>query len=177
MSNPKLISEEYREQQAYLHDNYEYGTASIGLAPLVSGLIDKLEVDELLDYGSGRGNLSKHLSCNRRLRIQQYEPSNPKLSDPPEPSEFVACLDVLEHIEPELLDNVLDDLLRVTRKYGFFTIHIFPAAKHLPDGRNAHLIQKPASWWLPHIEKRFNVLQFTHTPNGFNVLCEPIKEG
>jgi hypothetical protein len=32
-----------------------------------------------------------------------------------------------------------------------------PAAKVLADGRNAHLIQKPSSWWLPRIAQRFEV--------------------
>jgi len=41
----------------------------------------------------------------------------------PSPASFVACIDVLEHIEPELLDNVLDDLRRVTAQIGVFTVH------------------------------------------------------
>jgi hypothetical protein len=53
---------------------------------------------------------------------------------------MVACIDVLEHIEPKLLENVLDDLQRVTREIGFFTVSTVLAEKTLADGRNAHLI-------------------------------------
>jgi hypothetical protein len=34
-----------------------------------------------------------------------------------------------------------------------------PAIKILADGRNAHLIQKPSSWWLTKIVKHFEIVQ------------------
>jgi hypothetical protein len=34
-----------------------------------------------------------------------------------------------------------------------------PAEKVLADGRNAHLIQKPSSWWLPRITRYFEVVE------------------
>jgi hypothetical protein len=74
------------------------------------------------------------------MRIQHYEPAVVEWADMPEPYEMVACLDVLEHIEPALLDNVLDDLQRVTKSIGLFTVSTVEAMKVLPDGRNAHLI-------------------------------------
>ena len=79
---------------------------------------------------------------------------------------------MLEHIEPELLDNVLDDLQRVTMGRGFFTVHTGPAVKILPDGRNAHLIQKPASWWLPKFMSRFELTVFQAMPQGFWIVVQ-----
>jgi len=64
---------------------------------------------------------------------------------------------VLEHIEPEFLDNVLDDLKRVTQAAIFCTIHTGPAVKTLSDGRNAHIIQQPMQWWLPKLWDRFDL--------------------
>ena len=78
------------------------------------------------------------------LRIQHYDPAIPDWADAPEPCEMVACIDVLEHIEPELIGNVLDDLQRVTRSIGLFTMATMPAVKVLEDGRNAHLIVEPS---------------------------------
>lgn len=167
-----LISEDYREQQKYLHENYEYGTASVSMAPLVTEVINRYEADELLDYGSGRGNLAQSIKPNRPLTIYEYEPAHD--DEAPDPSDLVCCIDVLEHVEPELLDNVLDDLKRVTKRVGFFSVHIFPAVKVLPDGRNAHLIQENYKWWLPKIETRFKIKQFSHKPDGFYVLCEAL---
>lgn len=91
----------------------------------------------------------------------------PEWAAQPAPAQFVACIDVLEHIEPELLENVLDDLQRVTANTGVFSVHTGPARKLLPDGRNAHLIQQPASWWLPKFMARFDLEIFNRTQNGF----------
>ena len=56
---------------------------------------------------------------NLQLRIYHYDPAIPEWSAPPAPRRFVACIDVLEHIEPDLLDNVLDDLKRVVLGWVF----------------------------------------------------------
>ena len=69
---------------------------------------------------------------------RHYEPSRPDWAATPQAAERVACIDVLEHIEPDLLDNVLDDLQRVTKRWGIFTVHTGLAKRILPDGRNAH---------------------------------------
>ena len=167
-----LISDEYREQQEKLHENPNYGVASVSYAPLVSNLIDQLEVDEMLDYGCGKGRLAHAITPNRKLKIELYDPAQPDFSGRPSPREFVACIDVLEHIEPHLLYNVLDDLASLTLKYGFFTVHTGPAMKFLADGRNAHLIQQNYKWWLPKIWNRFNIHSFSHTPGGFYVVVE-----
>jgi hypothetical protein len=52
-----------------------------------------------------------------------------------------------------------------------------PAAKILADGRNAHLIQRPSSWWLQRLSTRFDVLQLqTHNTMGagFWTIVKPI---
>ena len=125
-------------------------------------------------HGAGKGRLGQALGelVKRPLRIAHYEPANPEWSAPPQPSRFVACIDVLEHIEPELLDNVLDDLKRVVLHVGVFTVHTGPAVKVLLDGRNAHLIQKPPTWWLPKFLERFELNTFKKMPMGFWVVVE-----
>ena len=161
-------------QQA-LHENPNYGVASVAYAPLVARVIESLGIQDLLDYGAGKGRLGIELRkyVQRPLNIRHYDPAIPAWSAAPEPCEFVACIDVLEHIEPELLDNVLDDLKRVTARAAMFTVHIHPAVKLLPDGRNAHLIQQPPDWWLPKFEQRFEVTTFEPLQYGFWVGVEP----
>lgn len=167
-----LISKAYKEEQEKLHENPNYGVASVEFAPLVSNMIDSLEIDEMLDYGAGKGRLGMSINPNRRLIIDHYDPARPEWSEAPEPRQFVACIDVLEHIEPDYIDNVLDDLKRVVKQYGFFTIHTGPACKFLSDGRNAHLIQEDFRWWLPKLWERFDVHMMSHTPHGFYVLVK-----
>jgi hypothetical protein len=126
-------------------------------------------VRELLDYGAGKGRLGMELSklVTRPLQIRHYDPAIPQWSATPAPAELVACIDVLEHIEPDLLDNVLDDLQHLALRAAVCTVHTGAAMKVLPDGRNAHLIQQPAEWWLPKFEKRFAVKTVQPLPEGF----------
>jgi hypothetical protein len=166
-----LITEEYRRMQQELHKNSGYGQASLDLAPLVAEVIRRDRVQEMLDYGAGKGRLGEELEwlVPWPLRIHRYDPAVPQWSATPEPSAFVACIDVLEHIEPHLLADVLDDLQRVTAGRGLFTVATGPAMKKLADGRNAHLIQQPARWWLPQFLSRFELLSFARALYGFRV--------
>jgi hypothetical protein len=175
-----LITEEYREMQRKLHENPKYGVASLAYAPIIAQVIGQLrtaellDATELLDYGAGKGRLGQalHEQLKTPLKVHHYDPAVPLWSTPPEPCNLVACIDVLEHIEPNLLDNVLDDLKRVTLRYGIYTVHTQAAQKVLPDGRNAHLIQEPTHWWLPKITERFELVVFNRMLMGFWVLVE-----
>jgi hypothetical protein len=170
-----LISEGYKKQQEHLHENTVYGTASIEKAPTVAKIINNLGVTHVLDYGCAKNcNLMKTINEGRlvthQFRYQPYDPAIERFADPPVPAEMVCCIDVLEHIEPELLDNVLNDLERLTEAVGFFSVHCGPAAKVLQDGRNAHLIQMPPEWWLPKILERWELQNFARTEQGFDVI-------
>lgn len=159
--------------QAELHANTIYGVVGREFAPDVARIMQQLGATELLDYGAG-SRLSLKAGLDELgvsgYEYRPYEPAIPEYAGEPEPSSFVACIDVLEHIEPELLDNVLDDLKRVTAGVGFFTIHTGPASKRLSDGRNAHLIQEPCEWWLPKLLARFDLQSFQARKNGFVVI-------
>lgn len=167
-----LISESYKKQQESLHENPNYGVASVSYAPIVTNLINQLNVTEMLDYGAGKGRLARSIKPRHKVTIDHYDPAIPDWSAKPDSRQFVTCIDVLEHIEPELLDNVLDDLKRVTEFYGFFTVHTGPAAKTLSDGRNAHLIQADYTWWLPKFWDRFHIHSFSHSPGGFYMVVK-----
>lgn len=166
-----LITEAYRAQQVKLHENAGYGVASLAHAPAVLSALYEARVSTLLDYGAGKGRLGDALRPHG-VTVIEYDPARPGWDAAPEPCEFVACIDVLEHIEPELLDAVLDDLRRVTVRHGLFTVHTGPAAKTLPDGRNAHLIQKPWEWWAARLVPRFNIVGFEQYPEGFRVTVD-----
>jgi hypothetical protein len=175
MSGP-VISDDYRRLQQELHRNPDYGAASVLFAPLVADVIKAKGFTELLDYGAGKGRLADALRQHvaTPLTIYHYDPAIPEWSRRPEPCSLVACIDVLEHIEADYLLNVLDDLKRVVASYGVFTVATGPARKFLSDGRNAHLIQKPASWWLPLIMERFELVAYNRMPYGFWVVVEVI---
>ncbi len=155
-----LISPEYKELLAWEHSNTpgRWGrTAEMYVDTIVrhsDGLTD------WLDYGAGSGGLNIAIQkrhAEKHISITEYEPSRPN-TVAPDPKPYVVCIDVLEHIEPGLIDNVLDDLQRVTQTQGYFTISCRLATKILKDGRNAHILVKPRDWWKQQIESRFNIL-------------------
>jgi hypothetical protein len=168
MSGP-LITDEYRAQQKALHAVGNYGRAAMSFGHLVAGYVQRLRVGSLLDYGCGsQRSLLKVLKLPEHVVYEGYDPCVPEYSTDPIPAELVVCIDVLEHIEPQLLDNVLDHLKDLCDPYGLFTIHTGPAAKVLSDGRNAHLTQEDISWWLPKLEQRFHVIEYgPTTKQGF----------
>lgn len=179
MSEPQprqVISEDYRRQQQALHENPNYGTASIQFAPFVKQIIDQIKARSLSDYGAGKQNLRRALSEKHGVEIdyRPYDPAFPEYG-PAQPADLVCCIDVLEHIELDYLDNVLDELKAITVRVGIFTIHTGPAMKTLADGRNAHLIQEPSSWWLPKLCERFEIEALRNTGGGFLVVVTPRK--
>ena len=154
-----LITEDYAALNKQMHaQKKHYGASSGKWAGQVRELYTAMKADSLLDYGCGKGHLAQQLP----FTIKEYDPAITGKDKTPEPAALVVCTDVLEHIEPECLEDVLDDLKRVTREVLFVTIATRPANKHLPDGRNAHLIVESASWWLPKLMERFELRNFSN---------------
>jgi hypothetical protein len=177
MSQRATISEEYRTLQQELHKNPTYGVASITYAPLVKQLLDGIKAKSLSDYGAGTQNLLKALQQLgvSEIDYRPYDPAFPEYGKP-QSADLVCCLDVLEHIEPGYVGEVLLDLRAITTRFGFFSIATGPAAKFLSDGRNAHLIQKPSSWWLPRLCEHFEIIQLGRDQHGFWIIVEPRKQ-
>ena len=163
-----MISAEYLAEQQKLHENPKYGVASTLFAPIVAQLIRDNRWESIHDYGAGKQRLRETLEqLGVEVAYSAYDPVFPAYGSP-QSADLVCCIDVLEHIEPEHLDAVLDDLQRIITGVGFLTIHTGAAKKVLSDGRNAHLIQKPSSFWLPRLCERFEVVHLTSLPeNGF----------
>lgn len=165
------ITPGYLEQNRALHAVGNYGLSGQRWAPTVLNVCKVAGSRDILDYGCGQRTLERTLG----FAIRNYDPCIPGLDAPPEPADVVVCTDVLEHVEPECLDEVLDDLRRVTRNIGFFVIANRPAKKTLPDGRNAHLIQQPSSWWRPKLEKRFRISQLQEMTGEFAAIVRPLE--
>lgn len=170
---PELISEYYREQNKQLHAiRSDYGSNGHRYASQIRELATAMGTKEILDYGAGKRTLEDALVG---LDVRSYDPAFEDIAAPPEPADLVVCGDVLEHIEPEYLDAVLDDLKRVTKKCLFATIATRPAVKTLPDGRNTHLIQQDMRWWLPHIWDRFIIGSMHNMGGELLLICGAMK--
>lgn len=153
MSEPMLISEKYLSLNQELHDQGSYGRKGDKWTARVVQLIDQFKPDTVLDYGCGQGALSRSLD----REIAEYDPAIEGKNSMPTTADLVICTDVLEHIEPELLDNVLDHLKKVTKVALFAVVCTRPAKKVLADGRNAHLIVEPWEFWKCKLAERFTI--------------------
>jgi uncharacterized Rossmann fold enzyme/SAM-dependent methyltransferase len=158
-SKPPIISEIHLKRNADLHkENPEYGIGGAKHADTVIKIAEKMVTEQnkfvsILDFGCGKGALAAALP----FPIWEYDPAIPGKDTDPRAADLVVCTDVLEHIEPELLDNVLKELKRVTKSIGYFVISIRKASKNYFDGTNAHFIVKDKKWWNTELSKVFKV--------------------
>lgn len=139
------ISKTYLALQRQMHEEGNYGKHGDKWADEVKRLHAKYKCNDILDFGAGRGRLAKAL---RGYEVRCYDPAVPKFSALPEPADLVVSSDVMEHIEPEYIDNVLDYIRSLTRKVFFVVIATRAAVKNLPDGRNCHILLRDRNWWL-----------------------------
>lgn len=170
-----IISDDYLDLQLQLHTNPRYGIMSLHHAPEVAEFAKENNCTSILDYGAGKQRLKIGLDkAGYKGKYAAYDPAVIEIRNIPEGNyDLVVCVDVLEHIEPELLDNVLDQMKGETSKYGFFTVATGPAKKILRDGRNAHLIQQPFEWWKPKLEERWELIGDVHEDHhGFKIIVK-----
>jgi hypothetical protein len=166
----QLLSEEYRVLNEYLHKQYgDYGGGGQKHFHEVKDIAERLGTNDILDYGCGKSTLSMQFS----FAIKQYDPAIPRFSALPEPADLVVCTDVLEHIEPECLGDVMRHLKSVTKKALFAVIATGASLKMLPDGRNAHLITESPRWWLNCFFDHFDVVRFEKVSNGIKIMAQP----
>lgn len=165
------ITAAYRAQNQQLHASQpKYGTSGARWTTMVRKLCEDLGTMDVLDYGCGKGTLHDALD----FYIHEYDPCIAGLDAAPQPADLVVCTDVLEHIEPECLDEVLDELQRCTKKAALMTVCIKPAKKLLPDGRNAHICLLPIREWLNRLQDRFYLTMFQDLGNEFLVIARPL---
>lgn len=162
-------TDEYANIQKEFHQRDDYGISGGKWSAIVENLCTKLNTRNVLDYGCGKCLLSKNLP----FAITNYDPFIPGLDNRPDPHDFIVCTDVLEHIEPDCLNDVLDDIASLTKRVAMLVIAIGPAQKFLPDGRNAHLIQENMCWWLPKLYERFEIQSLQNFGYEFAVMCTP----
>lgn len=117
--------------------------------------INEWNPKSLLDYGCGKGVILAHLiEKYPNIKCTGYDPAVPMFSKIKKQNfDCVFSNDVLEHIEPNMIDLVLNDINLKALNYIWLRIDTIPARKELPDGRNAHLILQSPKWWTAKLSK------------------------
>lgn len=143
----KLYTNKYKNQLEIIHGSKKWGNSGHSWADKITDYAEALNAKTIIDYGCGTGTL--RLAIGDKYKVHNYDPGVKGWHEPPkEPADMLVATDVLEHIEPDLLDNVLKHIDGLYTKGAFLMIACNPAKEILPDGRNAHLIQQPPKWWL-----------------------------
>lgn len=147
-----LITTEYQALNAHLHDtNIGYGVGGWHWIGPILAIARELDAGEVLDYGAGKGTLKRWMPFE--FPVINYDP----ITFPADPPicDMAACLDVMEHIEPDCLNDVLRHIRSKVRKGALFVISTRLAQKTLQDGRNAHLIVEGEDYWMPKLKEFF----------------------
>lgn len=164
MKTQDLISQEYQIANRNIYNTSKRSAGGAKHANPVMDIAMKMDAYNILDYGAGQGKLKETIdAANAGYVVTEYDPAIIGKEAIPSPTEFVACTDVLEHIEPEKIDNVLNHIFSLMLKGGYFVISLCETKVWLPDGRNAHLLIKPVDWWLQKLlaYKNFNIINCT----------------
>lgn len=160
MKTANLVSEEYVEQLQQVHANkkdWGGGNVSAKEFPHYAHRMQDLGVNTILDYGCGCGLFKPWMEVhNPGYIVEEYDPGIPGKDALPQPADFVVCCDVLEHVEPDKLENVLKHIKSVATKGAYLVVALFVSKLELPDGRQAHLIVNPGKWWINQISKVFD---------------------
>lgn len=155
----RLITEDYLKLNQQMHEeNDKYGANGARWSKHLIGLIRATKVKTILDYGCGKGSLYFQLK-DMVKDYQNYDPCIPEFSKEPSPAQLIICTDVMEHVEPELTDNVLMDIQSKSEGIVFFNISLKSAVKNLPDGRNTHINLHPINWWIRKLINYYELME------------------
>jgi 2-polyprenyl-3-methyl-5-hydroxy-6-metoxy-1,4-benzoquinol methylase len=167
-----LISDQYRAENARQHTQTQgYGERGYKHLDDVLHILRREKCQSALDYGCGKGTLSKYARRVCEVPIANYDPSIPEFAVEPQSADLLICTDVLEHVEPLALQDVLEHMHSLCDKAFYFQIACRPAQRILSDGRNAHLLIQPPYFWFDTLRRHFDVTDFRAMPGHSVVVC------
>lgn len=123
------------------------GPGRAGLALRLAGFqVTLLDITEKSVDSESRGILPFIQGCLWDVKADLILPFN-----------WVYCCDVLEHIPPEHVDAVLDNLAKLSVNGAFLQIALWEDGWGNKIGETLHLTVRPAEWWLDKILARWSI--------------------
>jgi len=156
-----LYTKYYKKQLQQKHNEVSWGG---GVDTKVKWIMPKAKtylnnsINTVLDYGCGNGTFKK--VCNKLfpdVSVLEYDPGIVGKDICPKKADIVVCFDVLEHVEPECLDNVLLHIQSINTHGAVLQPCLVAASHKLEDNRNAHLIIQSSDWWLNKFKDYFTI--------------------
>lgn len=115
--------------------------------PTVELIAKRVGAKTVVDYGCG---MARGLSFSKKIGlVTNYDPALVGLNNAPSPGshDMVACIHMLEHVEPGTLDDVLVHIELIATKAVFIVVSCQESTKLLPDGSPWHSFVQSPLWW------------------------------
>lgn len=153
-----MISKDYQEQLRIGHKNPKWMKGQISLPLAIKNFLIEYQASSVLDFGCSQGGLVRNIQQEfPNMLAKGYDPGIPEFEVlPADQFDVIVSTDVLEHVEPDSIDQTLTIIGQKFSRACYLIIASYPAKKSLPDGRNAHLIIENFDWWRSRIEKNIN---------------------
>ena len=171
-----LISEQYAKENANQHAKGDgYGERGYKHLEDILHVVRREGCKTALDYGCGKASLARRAKRVCEVAFANYDPAIEEYAGAPSPADLVVCTDVLEHVEPLCLNDVMAHLQELTQVAAYLQIATRPALRVLSDGRNAHLLIRDAYFWLDTLRRFFDITDMRVMP-GHSVVfvCKPM---
>lgn len=138
------------------------GFSLIPHAETIRDMIVRTGARTVLDYGAGKGlqykNVAIELPDGSKFdnvvaywgvdQVACFDPGVPEFQNMPTARfDGVVSTDVLEHCPEEDLPWILKEMADKAEHFLFATVALYPAAKIMPNGENAHCTLKAPDWW------------------------------
>jgi len=120
----------------------------------------KTSIVTALDYGCGQEAMKKEFP---QTKWTGYDPGIPGKTEKPEGQfDLVVCVDVMEHIEPQFIETVLEEIADYAKIAAYLDIACTTSHDEFRSGpwagQEVHISQYPADWW----EEKVRALQNMH---------------
>lgn len=170
-------SEKAKYEATWKHD--EYALRSPGLRHLKGALewMKPAMGSSITDWGSGSGQAADAL-VTRGFKVRMVDiaanayrgPHGPVIeaclwelpADMPA-TDYGFCADVMEHLPPDKVEQVFDQIAARTRSACYFQIALFHDSCFTGNGP-LHLSVFPPEWWQERILKSFKTAEFQLIP-------------
>jgi hypothetical protein len=155
------ISTSYKEQLQLEHDGSKWGSTAVKYCGylLYECLRTRPYITTMLDFGCGKAALEPWLAKHYPdIKYTGYDPGIPgKDTMPSGQFDIVVTSDVLEHIEPEVLDVTIQKLASLAKYVQFNDIACSPTHKLFASGpykgQDLHLTVEEPEWWRKKFQR------------------------
>lgn len=155
------ISDEYRRLNVEFHKKEKargkpWGMSARKYFKQIRGMVQELGARDILDYGCGQCTLTQELrKAGIQTPVYEYDPCIEEKMNNKQKADLVVNTDVMEHIESDLIENVLWDIWNHANKGIFFVIATVGSSEWLTPDINAHQTVESPVWWLNKLEETY----------------------